>query len=285
MKLKKRLILLPIFLSFLLFSLGCGNTIKESITEKVIEKVTDGQVDVNTKEGEVSFGADEGSLKVGENLEWPKNKFDSLPEPDANIMSITELEEGESTSVILQFNKEDGAPDYIERLEALGYIQQALTKTGTTTIYSAANKDNSLVIFSHDTEENSGSITYSRDNDTAKDFFENKMNKEDEAEEIEINMDESMDWPKGSMDNIPPIKAQITSVSEDSNSVSVGFKGISQDDMADYIDEIKTLGFDLEVMEMIMVDFLNYSASNEKEQTITVNWTSNEGNINYNRNN
>lgn len=55
-----------------------------------------------------------------------------------------------------------------------------------------------------------------------------------DEEPIEINMEESMDWPKDAMDNIPVIKAQITSVAQDNERVSIGFKGINEKDMTSY---------------------------------------------------
>lgn len=281
MKIKKYLVLFPLLLTVLLFSLGCGDTIKENITEKAIEKITDGQVDIDTKDGEVSVGTDDGGLKVGEDLEWPKESMGSLPEPDASIMSIADLQEDDSTTVILEFNEKDGGDDYMQKLQDQGYIQQSFTKSEMGTMYMAAKDDNTLVALSYDGVENTGSIMFNRDDDSAKDFFENKMNEEADEEPIEINMAESMDWPKDAMDNIPPIKAQITSVSQDSNRVSIGFKGLAEKDMASYIDEIKSLGFDLKVTEMIMDDFFNYSASNKDDHLIAIGWGSNEGTITY----
>lgn len=279
MKKNKLFTLFPLLLSVSLFLVGCGDKIEETLTEKVIEQGTDGEIDIDSKDGEVSFGTEDGSLTTGENLEWPKESMGSLPEPDATFLSITDLKEEDATSVILTFDKNDGGSDYMEELIDLGYVQRSFTKTETNIMYMAVKEDNTSIILNYDTVEGNGSITLSRNNDSAKEFFENEMTEDEQP--VEINMDESMDWPKDSMDNIPPINALITSVSQDSNRVSIGFKGIAEQDMISYIDEIQSLGFDAKVTEMVMDDLLTYTASNQKEDMISVNWSSNEGSITY----
>lgn len=283
MKSKTYLTILPVLVFISLFAVGCGNKIEETLTEKVIERVTDGEVDVDvdSKDGKVSIGTDDGSLTTGENLDWPEDNMASLPKPDATIYSISDIQEGNATSIILTFNKKDGGFDYMQQLLDLGYVQRSYTKSADSLMYMAVKDGNTSVMLSYETEEGNGSITLSRDDDSAKEFFENKMNEEENEGPIEINMAESMDWPKDSMDNIPPIKAQITSVSQDSNRVSIGFKGISEEDMTSYINEIKSLGFEAQVTEMIMDDFLNYTASDNKDNMISITWTSNEGTITY----
>lgn len=65
----KNMMLLPILLSISLFTIGCGDKIEEKITETVIEKATDSEVDLDMKDGEASFETEGGSLKTGENLD------------------------------------------------------------------------------------------------------------------------------------------------------------------------------------------------------------------------
>lgn len=204
----------------------------------------------------------------------------SLPKPDAQIVSIAEMQEEEATVIILVFNDKDGGSDYMKKLSDIGYVQRSITKSEGSVMYMEAKDDNTSVMLSYEPTEGNGSITLSRNDESTKEFFESKMDDVDE-EPIEINMEESMDWPKDAMDNIPVIKAQITSVAQDNERVSIGFKGINEKDMTSYIDEIKSLGFDLKVTEMVMDDFLAYTASNYKEDLISINWTSNEGTITY----
>lgn len=281
MKNRKHLILIPLLLVSTLFLPACGSAIKESLTEKAIEQLTDGEVDIDTKDGEVSFGTEDSSLKAGEDLDWPAESMASLPEPEASIMSITDLKEENSTTVVLLFDKEDGGLDYMQELEDLGYVQRSYTKMEMGIMYLAAKDDNTLVALTYDTVEGSGSITLTKNDDSVREFFENRMNQESAEEPVEINMDESMDWPEDRMEKIPPIEAQITSVTQDSDRVSIGFKGVSEEDMIAYIEEIKDLGFDTKVTEMIMDDFLSYTATNETDQIISINWSSNEGSITY----
>lgn len=232
------------------------------------------------KDGEASFETEGGSLKTGENFDWPKDSMASLPKPDAQIVSIAEMQEEDATAIILIFNDKDGGSDYMKKLSDIGYVQRSITKSEGSVMYMEAKDDNTSVMLSYEPTEGNGSITLSRNDESTKEFFESKMDNVDE-EPIEINMEESMDWPKDAMDNIPVIKAQITSVAQDNERVSIGFKGINEKDMTSYIDEIKSLGYDLKVTEMVMDDFLAYTASNYKEDLISINWTSNEGTITY----
>lgn len=256
MKNKKYFAILPLLLSMSLFLFGCGDSIKETITEKTIEKITDGEVDIDTKDGKVSFGNEDGSVTAGENLEWPKESMGSLPEPD-------------------------GGSDYMEELLDNGYVQSSFTKMDTMYMYMFAKEDNTSVMLNFDSIEGGGSITFVRNDESSQQFFEDQKNDSSDEEVVEVNMDESMDWPKDAMDNIPEIKAQITSVTQDANQVTAGFKGLSESDMVAYIEEIKSLGFDVSVTEMVMNDLLAYTATNKNEQMISINWSANEGSITY----
>lgn len=285
MKSKKSIIIITMLISISLFSVGCADKIEEKIGnkigEKIVEKATDGEVDVDTKDG-VSIETEDGSMKTGENLEWPKESMGSLPKPKATIINITDLKEEDSTSVILNFDKKNGGPNYMEKLIDMGYIQRTLNKSNDSVMYMGVKDDNTAVIFSYQPEEEYGSITLSRNNDAAKEYFESKDDEKDE-EPIELDMSESMNWPEDSMDDIPPIKAQISSVSLNNNNVSIGFKNIGREDIASYIEEIKSLGYDIDPMETIMDNVLSYTASNDKDRSISIRWTDNEGNINYNK--
>lgn len=283
MKKRKVLILIAMLLSILIFTTGCMKKVEEKIGqkigEKIVEKATDGQVKLDTKDG-FSIEMEGGSMKTGENLEWPKESMGSLPKPKATIVSITELKEDESTSVILNFDKKNGGSDYMEKLIDLGYVQRSLNKSDEHIMFMGAKDDDTAVIFNFQPNEEYGSITIMRNNESAKEFFESE-DKDVEEEPLEIDYAESMDWPSDSMDNIPPIKAQIQNVSLNKDHVSIGFKNIGRKDIVSYIEEIKALGFDESSSETTSDNFISYTASNNKGHIISVSWVDNEGFINY----
>ena len=285
MKTKKSIILIALLLSISLFTTACSNKIEEKIggkiAEKAIEKATDGEVDVNvdSKDG-VSIEMGEGSMEMGENLDWPKDSMGSLPEPKATIVSITELKEENSTSLILSFNKKDGGADYMDKLIDLGYIQTSIVKSEMGNIYTGVKDDNSVVMLSYQTDEEQGSLMYMRDNDIAKEHFAREDEEEDE-ELYKIDPETSMDWPEDSMDDIPELKAQITSVSRDQNRVSIGYESVREEDISEYVEKIKKLGFVLHSNEIIMNKVLSYSATNDEEYMINISWSKGEGSITY----
>ncbi|NLY35794.1 MAG: hypothetical protein GX046_01015 [Tissierellia bacterium] len=283
MKAKKLITLLAMLLIFTLITVGCTQKIEEKIggkiVEKIAEKTTDGNVQIDTKDG-VSITTDGGTMQSGENLKWPGESMGSLPEPKATIISILQLEEENSTMVILSFEKDNGGADYMEKIADLGYIQRMLTKSDESVMYLGVKDDNTALMFNYDPTDLQGSITLMRDDDNAKTFFETEV-KEETQEPLAVDMSQSMKWPKESMDNIPELKAQISSISLNTDSVSIGYKNIGLKDITAYIEEIKALGFNKNSMESIMDNFISYIASDSKDRTININWGSNEGFINY----
>lgn len=283
MKNKRSLILIIMLVVISLFTTGCMKKVQEKvgtkIGEKIIEKATGGEVEMSTKDG-LSIETKDGSMKTGENLPWPEDSMKPLPKPDAQIISIVELQNDNASSVILKFNKKNGADDYLQSLIDMGYMQQMKNVMGETVMYMGFRDDNTQVTFQRNSENNSGSISLSKDSEAAKKFFEEESDEIIE-EDYEENYSDSMDWPKSSMDKIPELKANIVSISTNQDSVYVGFENVNKDSIIKYIEKIKSLGFDINASEFTQKNSIIYSAMNDKDYSISISWSDGEGSINY----
>ncbi|MDY0235533.1 MAG: hypothetical protein RBR71_05865 [Gudongella sp.] len=284
MKSRKVVMLIAIVLGIALFSTGCAKKIEEKIggkiVEKVIEKATGGEVDIDTNDG-VSIEVEGGSMKTGDNLDWPKDSMMSLPKPKGNILSISEIKEQETTSVILNFDNENGGDAYLQDLLDTGYIQRSINKSEDFVMFTGYKEDNTVVMLSYQPNEEYGSITIIRNDETVKEILESETSDEVNEEPVEIDMEQSLEWPKDSMDNIPPINAQITNVSLSNEAVSISFENISKEDIYSYIEKVKSAGFDSDKVETEMVEYISYSAYNANGNTITVTWNVEAGSIYY----
>lgn len=168
MKSKKSIVLIVMLLIVSLFSMGCVKKAQEKIGtkigEKVIEKATGGEVNIDTEDG-MSIEMEDGAVKTGENLEWPQERMGSLPKPDATIKSITQIEDS-STSVILSFDKKNGGSDYMQKLIDLGYEQTSLSESEDHLMYMGTkDEDDTAIIFNYQPSEEYGSITLIQDNE------------------------------------------------------------------------------------------------------------------------
>lgn len=283
MKSRKVTILIVIILSISLFSIACAEKVEEKIGkkigEKVIEKATDEDVNIDTKDG-FSIETESGSVSAGENLPWPKDQVGSLPKPEASVISIIKVDEEEdSRAITVVFDKKDGGFDYIEEVIDSGYQQTMISKNQAIINYGGVKDDNTSVSIGYIPEENQGTIIFARNSKEAKRFFEEDNLKEEEV--FEIDHEKSMDWPKDSMDNIPAINGEITRISEDKNRISVEAEKVSEEYMISYVEEIKALGFDLEVSESRWNNYISYEAKNEKGYYISIAMTNNTAFINY----
>lgn len=284
MKRRKSIILIALFLSIALFSTGCAKKLEEKIggkiVEKAIEKASGGEVTIDTKDG-VSIEMEGGSMTTGDNLEWPKESMMSLPKPKANILSISELKEQDSTAVIVDFDNENGGDEYLQEVLDSGYVQKSINRSEGIVLFTGYKDDNTIVMLSYQPNEKYGNISIVRNDETVKDLLESATDSEDIQEPLQVNMEESMEWPKDAMDDIPPIKAQIIYVSLSNEAVSISFENIGKKDIADYIEKIKSSGYDKNPAESEMDNYLSYSGSNSSEKTITITWNENMGSIYY----
>ena len=90
----KFIVLLVLILVVVLAATGCARQkISEKIVENIAEKVAENEsgenVDIDINEDGISISNDEGNMQIsgGEDLSWPKDAPDAIPEFEGNIYS------------------------------------------------------------------------------------------------------------------------------------------------------------------------------------------------------
>ncbi|MGO1371874.1 MAG: hypothetical protein ACTHVE_08475 [Senegalia sp. (in: firmicutes)] len=171
----KNLTLIIIVLIFPLFSIACTEKAEEKIGneigEKVLEKTLDEDVDIDTKDKNVSVENSDGSFEAGENLEWPSDKMNPLPNPKKNIVSVSELSEDNSILVSAEFDDSKEAREYLQDVKDLGYKQHSIEENGESFVYIGYKEDNTKVTIGYLDIYKTTQISMTRDSDDAKEFF------------------------------------------------------------------------------------------------------------------
>ena len=91
---RKLIVFMILILIFVLAISGCvrqkiSEKIAENVVEKIAENASDGDVDVDITKDGVSISGDDGKMNIsgGENLSWPEDAPDAIPEFEGNIFS------------------------------------------------------------------------------------------------------------------------------------------------------------------------------------------------------
>ena len=276
MRFKKGMTLIAILLIISLIAIACTDSAEES----QIENSTDESIELD----EVDETSDK-EVEDQEYLDWPAERMGDLPEPQAKVISVDEIEGEGSMYLVLDFDNPDSAKDYLEKLIDMGYEEDLSSEGEDFVMYSGVKRDNSEVILTYKLDDEPGSLIYTEDSSSAKQFFESQEEyaDDDDEEVFEIDSENSLDWPKEAMDNIPEIKAEITDISmtEDKTYVSIEFENINKKDILTYIEEIRGLGYTLRTVDSRTSHIISYQASNDKDYTIGINWSENKGYIDY----
>lgn len=217
--------------------------------------------------------------------EWPVERMGDLPEPQAKVISVTELEGEGSMYLVLEFDDPNSGKDYLEKLISMGY-EKVFSGDGENFVtYTGAKRDNSEIVLMYRLDDEPGSLIYTEHSSSSKQFFESQEeHKEDDDEEIfEVDSENSMAWPDEFMDNVPEIGARITNVfmRDDKSYISIEFEDINKKDILSYIEELKGLGFNLRTVDDTTSHIISYMASNDKDYRISLAWSDNEGYIDY----
>lgn len=155
-------VLAILLMVILVFSLaGCGK-VTEKITEKGMEKLLEKQLgsDIDFSKDGFSIKSDEGSMQVGDDLKWPKDKMGNLPKPDGKIVFILDAEGGCSVT-LEEFNKKT-AEKYIDELKDMGYEEVTMMDSDTGFVFSG-QKGNTNVNVTYTSDSEEGIIIYSKE--------------------------------------------------------------------------------------------------------------------------
>lgn len=157
------LVIIMIFSLVTAFS-GCGK-IKEKVGEKIAEKATEkllgDNVDI-TKDGLEIQGEDGGSFKTGEDLDWPEDVMNDIPEfKKGSIISV--WEDGKNCTMMIEDGDEDDIEDYIEELKDMDFEDGFESNDDEIIMYSGtreSEEDTVTVTFSK--TDHTVSITYNQ---------------------------------------------------------------------------------------------------------------------------
>lgn len=271
MKRRPFIIFILIITVFTVFMTGCKKKIEDKITEKIVEKTTGAQVDID--KGTTTIKTGEGTTQTGQNLKWPKDKMGNLPELKANINTV--LENKEKTIGMIYFDglKKDDAIKYVNSIKKLNYKSLLETTSSDGFMYSGKDEDGSEVVFSY-LNDGTGSISY-----TDKPFmFQDNPNNSDSTKKTSgsenIDMTDAVPWPKDFFKNIPELEGKITEVSSSSPQAKfIYIEYVIKEDALNYIEKLKKIGFTESPSESMSGDSLNYEASNENEDHIIFSWS------------
>lgn len=284
MKNKKGVLLVSIILVFSIVTTGCmksvSNKIGTKIGEKVLEKALGEDVKIDAKDG-ISISTEGGSMQAGEDLKWPSDSMQTLPKPNGKIVSIFESTDDDTTTVMFE-TKENEGKSYYEQLRNLGYIETMQSKAEDMSMYTLVKDDSTLVMFYDYTSSNSAMIIFERNSNMARQYFEEQQESDSASEEpLEVDMSDSMEWPKDSMKNVPELKGKIKGVATSNEYVFVEFEAVSKEDIFQYMEKLKSVGFTESMSEYTTQDNVNFSATNSDKSMISLNWEKTYGYINY----
>lgn len=152
-----RLLVIVMVFSLMATISGCGK-IKDKVGEKIAEKATEkllgDNVDI-TKEGIEIKGEDGGSFRTGEDLDWPDDVMNDIPEfKKGNIISI--WGDGKNCTMLIEDGDEDDVEDYIKKLKDMDFED------------GFESSDNEIIMYSgtRQSEEDTITVTYSKTDKT-----------------------------------------------------------------------------------------------------------------------
>lgn len=162
---KITVLLLCILMMLSLASCGVRQSLNEKIVEKVSEgvvnKATDGEIDIDLKGEEVSLkGKDGENVTIG-STKWPKNgAAQFIPEfKKGKITSTINSENG--CMITLEEAAEKDVNAYIDEIKELGFTNDVTEFTsGTAENYSASKDENELINILYDSEGKELYISY-----------------------------------------------------------------------------------------------------------------------------
>lgn len=159
------LILITILMMFSLTSCGVRESLNEKIVEKVsetvVEKATDGALNMDIKDGEISFKDEDGEEVTFGATKWPEDKAGSLiPKFEkGKIVSVINSEAG--SMIALEEVEEKDFKAYIEEVMELGFTNNIVEFTSDAgQIFSANKNEEEIISLLYDLESRGLHITY-----------------------------------------------------------------------------------------------------------------------------
>jgi len=157
---KKVVAVLLIALIFGVFASGCRKSIHDRAAEKMLEDMTEADVDISGDGENVTIETEDGTISAGDSMDWPGDRMADLPEPDATITGVVESGDG-GCSVVFSGMSTADAEAYLVSVKSLGYTENAMNMNDDESLwYVGATQDGATVTFTYTNETGDGMIAY-----------------------------------------------------------------------------------------------------------------------------
>lgn len=148
-----------------LTSCGVRESLNEKIVEKVsetvVEKATDGALDMNIKDGEISFKDEDGEEVTFGTTKWPEDKAGALIPKFTKGKIVTVINSDAGSSIVLEEVEEKDFKAYIDEVMEQGYTNNIIEFASETgQVFSANKNEAELISILYDSESKTLHITY-----------------------------------------------------------------------------------------------------------------------------
>lgn len=158
----KILAIICIFAMLLSLS-GCAKKLEEKIAEKTVEKMLEnavgGKVDITTDDG-MKIQTEDGEMKTGENLEWPKEAMGDLPIPKAKVTFVMKDNNNKNCTVTLSELQPEDAKAFLEKLIDMGFKDGMNMQADDLLMYTGKRADGCAVNFTYNNGPKEGVLVF-----------------------------------------------------------------------------------------------------------------------------
>lgn len=160
---KISVILLSILVMLTLASCGVKQSLDEKIAEKVtegvIDKATGGEANIDIDKGELTLKGEDGEkITFGEN-KWPKGEAASLIPEFKKGKIVTAINSDKACTVMIEQVEEKDFKNYVEELKNRGFTNDAAELSSASQSYGAHLNENTMVFVMYDSEQKALTIS------------------------------------------------------------------------------------------------------------------------------
>lgn len=160
-------ILVILLTSLMMLSLAsCGvrqsidDKIAEKVTEGVVKKATGGEADLDLKKGELTVKGEDGKTVTFGESKWPEGGAAKLIPELKNGQIISVINSAEASVIMMEQVEEKDFKQYVEKLKERGFKNEATESTSQSgASYSAQSDENTMVFVMYDTENKTITIS------------------------------------------------------------------------------------------------------------------------------
>ena len=161
---KISVILLSILVMLSLASCGVKQSLDEKITEKVTEgvinKATGGEANIDIDKGELTLKGEDGEKITFSENKWPKGKAASLIPEFKKGKIITAASTDKACTIMIEQVEEKDYAQYVKKLKDQGFTNDVAEFTsGSSQSYGAHLNENTMAFVMYDSEQKALTIS------------------------------------------------------------------------------------------------------------------------------